>query len=86
MSGYELVNSYDEVVENVRRFDVDLSREVPGISSLSQFRHWYQVPKLWMTKLEVTSCVRRGGHGQQRCTLRTWPSLQPRSWLCMYSG
>lgn len=46
MSGHEFVSSYDEIVENVRQFNADLSRGEPGITSLSQFRHWYYIPEL----------------------------------------
>lgn len=34
------------MLENVRQFNADLSRGEPGITSLSQFRHWYYVPEL----------------------------------------
>lgn len=46
VSRYELVTSYDEVVENIRQFNDDLSRGAPGITSLSQFHHWYYIPEL----------------------------------------
>ena len=46
VSYFELVNSYDEIVENVRQFNANLSRGEPGITSLCLFRHWYYIPEL----------------------------------------
>ncbi len=43
---YELIESYREVVENVRQFNEDLVANTDICSQLSQFRAWYYVPEL----------------------------------------
>ncbi len=41
---YELVTTLDEVVLNIKQFNLDLSEELDVISQLSQFKHWYFIP------------------------------------------
>jgi hypothetical protein len=43
---YELIESYQEVVDNVRRFNRDLETGEDIRSQLSQFRAWYYIPEL----------------------------------------
>ncbi|MBU9710511.1 hypothetical protein [Evansella tamaricis] len=43
---YELVTSLDEVVQNIKQFNSDLSEELDVISQLSQFKHWYFIPQI----------------------------------------
>ncbi len=42
----DLVAKVDEVIENVRRFNMDLDARREIISQLSQFKHWYYMPSL----------------------------------------
>ena len=43
---YELIESYQEVVENVRQFNQDLATGKDICSQLSQFIAWYYIPEL----------------------------------------
>ena len=43
---YELVESYQEVVDNIRQSNQDLARGEDICSQLRQFRAWYYIPKL----------------------------------------
>ncbi|MBT9143872.1 MAG: hypothetical protein DDT29_02286 [Dehalococcoidia bacterium] len=43
---YELIESYQEVVENVRQFNQGLATGKDICSQLSQFRAWYYIPEL----------------------------------------
>ena len=43
---YELIESYQEVVENVRQFNQDLVANEVICFQLSQFRAWYYAPEL----------------------------------------
>ena len=42
----DLVARVDEVIENVRQFNMDLEARSEIISQLSQFKHWYYIPSL----------------------------------------
>jgi hypothetical protein len=43
---YELIDSYNDVVENVYQFNVDLMLDIDLQSRLNQFRSWYYIPDL----------------------------------------
>ncbi|MCL0066041.1 hypothetical protein M1N79_04105 [Dehalococcoidia bacterium] len=43
---YELIESRQEVVDNVRQFHQDLATDEDICSQLSQFRAWYYIPEL----------------------------------------
>ena len=43
---FELVNHYEEVVENVVQFNTDLDAETDLITQLGQFAHWYYIEEL----------------------------------------
>lgn len=40
------VKTPDEVVENIRQFNIDLDRDADIVSSLRRFRRWYYIPEL----------------------------------------
>ena len=42
----DFVKEYEEVIDNVRQFNLDLDSGTSIITQLSQFRHWYYIPEL----------------------------------------
>lgn len=44
----ELVTELDEVVDNVRQFNADLTDGIYIVGKLSEFKHWYYVSELDM--------------------------------------
>jgi|LSQX01.1.fsa_nt_gb hypothetical protein len=94
MSGHEFVNSYDEIIENVRQFNADLSRGEPGITSLSQFRHWYYIPELgtfgpskFVGYRNMCAKLYNFGHGKdgrdtEEVLQRWFLKLPSDSWVC----
>jgi hypothetical protein len=43
---YELIESYQEVIENVRQFNEDLIAGEDICSQLAMFRAWYYIPEI----------------------------------------
>jgi len=42
----ELVVNLEEVIENVKQFNMDLEENTDIVTQLTQFKHWYYIPSL----------------------------------------
>lgn len=87
----ELVDSFSEVVDNVRQFNHDVSIDATLSSRLNRFRSWYYIPELdlfgpskfigykWMNSPEYRAGYAVSGEATERALLKFFRPLRPSS-------
>ncbi|HHX77198.1 MAG TPA: hypothetical protein GX697_02465 [Firmicutes bacterium] len=48
LEDYELVQDYQEILENIKEFNKSVEGKAAGISRLNTFKHWFYAPELEM--------------------------------------